>query len=160
MLACDVSHFIFHLTFPHSNFVILLLLFYQSTRASGSTDRAEWLHETSRLDQPSWFAFQKRASTAKDPARFQFTSYKSEAISTELTTDCRVGFKMMQNSIPSYKQATIPHVNHLLSICLKNHTFNWGFSVQVLIVSFSTSSRFYFCSEKGLNGSNHSVAFK
>ena len=158
MLACVVSHFIFHLTFPHSNFVVAFLSIYAC--ASWSTDRAEWLYEMSRLGQPRWFAFQKRASTANEPARFQFTSYKNEAISTELTTDCRVGFKMMQNNVPSYKQATLPHVNHFLSICLKNYTFIWGFSVQVLIVSFSTSLRFYFCSEKGMNGSNHSVAFK
>ena len=31
MLACVVSDFLFHQTFPHSNFVIWLLFFYQST---------------------------------------------------------------------------------------------------------------------------------
>ena len=46
-----------------------------------------------------------------EPARFQQTSCNSEEISTELTTDGCVGFKMMQNSLPSYKRASSPHVS-------------------------------------------------
>ena len=46
-----------------------------------------------------------------EPARFQLTSCNSEEISTELTTDGCVGFKMMQNSLPSYKRASSPHVS-------------------------------------------------
>ena len=41
---------------------------------------------------------------------FQLTSCNSEAISTELTTDRRVGFKMTQNSVPNYKQVSSLHV--------------------------------------------------
>lgn len=53
-------------------------------------DRAEWLHGTSCLGQPSWLS---EPAQQNDPASFQLTSCNSEAISAELTTDCRVGFK-------------------------------------------------------------------
>ena len=72
--------------------------------ASSSIDQAERLHETSWLGQPSPLAFQNES------ARFQLTSCDSETISTELTTDCRVGFKMMHNSVLSYKRASSPRV--------------------------------------------------
>ena len=41
---------------------------------------------------------------------FQLTSCNSEAISTELTTDRRVGLKMTQNSVPNQKQVSSLHV--------------------------------------------------
>ena len=46
VLACVVSHFVFHRTFPHLNFVILLFYFQQSTHALAyrsdlASDRAE-----------------------------------------------------------------------------------------------------------------------
>ena len=44
-------------------FVVVCLSIYAC--ASSSIDRAEWLYETSWHGQPSWLAFQKRASTAK-----------------------------------------------------------------------------------------------
>ena len=47
--------------------------------------------------------FKNEPARQNVPARFQLTLFNSEAISTELTTDCGVGFKMMQNSILSYK---------------------------------------------------------
>ena len=50
------------------------------------------------------------AARLNEPARFQLTSCNREAISTELTTDCRVGFKMMQNSVPTYKRTSSSHV--------------------------------------------------
>ena len=47
--------------------------------------------------------FKNDPAWQNEPACFQLFSSNTEAISTELTTDCRVGFKMMQNSVPSYK---------------------------------------------------------
>ena len=44
-----------------------------------------------------------------EPIHFPLTSCKSETITTELTTDCRVSFKMMQNGVPSYKRASSSH---------------------------------------------------
>ena len=98
VLACVVSHFVSHWTFPHSNFIIFLF-FYQPTHAlSSSIDRAEWLHETSWVGQPSWLAFHKRASTAKRASSLSAhpCSCNSEAISIKLSTDCPVGFKLFR----------------------------------------------------------------
>ena len=47
--------------------------------------------------------FKNESVQKNKPAHFQLTSCNGEAISTEFITDCCVGFKMMQNSIPSYK---------------------------------------------------------
>ena len=81
-------------------FLVFLSLIYKC--AGLSINRAEWLHETSWLGQPSWIVFQKRASTAKRAS--SLSAYlTSEKISTEFTTDCRVVFKMMQNSAQSYR---------------------------------------------------------
>ena len=54
--------------------------------------------------------FKTEPPQQNEPARFQLTSCNSKAISTELTNDCRVGFKIMQNSVPSKKRASLPHV--------------------------------------------------
>ena len=53
--------------------------------------------------------FKNESVQKNKPAHFQLTSCNGEAISTEFITDCCVGFKMMQNSIPSYN-ARLPHV--------------------------------------------------
>ena len=66
-------------------------------RRAGSVNRAGLL-------------FKNEPARQSEPARFQLTSCNSEAISKELTVDCQVGFKMMQNSVPSYKRARSPHV--------------------------------------------------
>ena len=55
------------------------------------------------------------------PTRFQLTSCNGEAISTKLTTDCRVGFKMIQNCLPSYKRASSLHVITPLMLCCSRH---------------------------------------
>ena len=47
--------------------------------------------------------FKNESVQKNKPAHFQLTSCNGEAISTEFIIDCCVGFKMMQNSIPSYK---------------------------------------------------------
>ena len=53
VLACVVSHFVFHRAFPHSNFVIVSLLLSIYACASSLIDRAEWVHEMSWLGQAS-----------------------------------------------------------------------------------------------------------
>ena len=71
------------------SFFIQILLFccFLSvyTCASSSTGWTERLHETTWLIIEKW----------NDPAHFQLTSCNSEAISTELTANCCVGFKMI-----------------------------------------------------------------
>ena len=66
-------------------------------RQVGSVDRAgsPFKNEPARQNQTS---------------RFQLNLCNSEAVSTELTTDCRAGLKVMQNSVPNYKRASSPHV--------------------------------------------------
>ena len=54
--------------------------------------------------------FKNKPARQNEPAPFQLPLRNSEAISTELTTDCRVGLKMMQNSVLRYKRASSPHV--------------------------------------------------
>ena len=56
------------------------------------------------------FVFKKEPARQNKPARFYFTSCNSETISADFTTDCRVGFKVMQNSEPNYKRASSAHV--------------------------------------------------
>ena len=62
-------------------------------RRAGSVDQADLL-------------FKNEPARQDGLACFQLTLCNSEAFSTELTTDCRVGFKMMQNSVLSYKRAS------------------------------------------------------
>ena len=54
--------------------------------------------------------FNNEPARQNEAAGFQLASCNSKEIWTELTTDCRVGFKMMQNSVLSYKRVSSPHV--------------------------------------------------
>ena len=54
--------------------------------------------------------FKNKPAQQNEPAPFQIPLRNSVSISTELTTDCRVGLKMMQNSVLRYKRAISPHV--------------------------------------------------
>ena len=54
--------------------------------------------------------FKNEPTRQNQPSRFQLKLCNSEAVSTELTIDCRAGLKVMQNSVPSYKRASSPHV--------------------------------------------------
>ena len=49
-----------------------------------------------------------RAVRQNEQLAFGLPLFNGEATSTELTTDCWVGFKMMQNSVPSYKRVIHP----------------------------------------------------
>ena len=81
------------------------VVFYQSTHAllHLQTGLNDYLRRASSV-------FKNEPARQNAPTRFQLISCNSEVISTELTTNCRVGFKMIQNSGPSYKQASSPHV--------------------------------------------------
>ena len=63
-----------------------------------------WLGET------SWLAFQNEPVLQNELTDFQLTSCNGEAISTEYTTDDHVGFKIIQNNVPTYKQASSSYV--------------------------------------------------
>ena len=81
-------------------------------RQAGSVNRADSL-------------FKMEPARKNKPARFPLTSYNRKAISTKITTDCRVGFKMMQNSVSIYKRASSPHV--ITSIFLKKNVYCYLF---------------------------------
>ena len=107
VLTC---HFGFHRTFLHSNFVILLL-FFINLRMHWLIVRPGWMITGDNLARLTKLArFSKTLAWQNEPARFQLPSCNGEAISEELITDCRVGFKMMQNSVPSYKRASSPQI--------------------------------------------------
>ena len=78
---------------------------------------------------PTWDELRRsielaRLSTTSQHGKMsQLTSCYSEAISTGLTTDCCIGFKRMQNSVPSYKRASTPHIITPLK-SLENLTIN------------------------------------
>ena len=71
--------------FPTRSLLFCCCFLSVYTCTSSLMDRAEWLHGTSCLGQPSWLS---EPAQQNDPASFQLTSCNSEAISAELTTDC------------------------------------------------------------------------
>ena len=99
MLACVVSHFVFHQTFPHSIFVTLLLFFVNLHKSELIDGRINGFMRRAGLVNRAGWLLKNKPARQNEPARFQLTSCNSETISTELTTDCHVGFKIMQNSV-------------------------------------------------------------
>ena len=77
---------------------------------SSSINLPEWLHDTAGS------LFKNKPTRQNEQACFQLTSCNSEAISTELTTDCFAGFEIMQKSVPSYKRSSALRV--ITPLCL------------------------------------------
>ena len=93
-------------------FVIRILLFCccsLSIYTCASSSMTDYMRRAASVNRTGSL-FKNEPAQQNVPARFQLTSCNSEVISTELTTDWRVGFKMIQNSVPSYKRASSPHV--------------------------------------------------
>ena len=77
--------------------LLFVVVFYQSTHALAHRWTG-WMITWDEL--AGWFnrdgsLFKNEPARKDEPTRFQLTSCNSDAISTELTTDCRVDFKMM-----------------------------------------------------------------
>ena len=81
-----------------------------------------------------------------EPARFQLTSCNNETISTELTTNCHVDFKVIQRSVPSHHLFNLPHIvtplvykEHVCWYCQRSHSFLHDSFVGVIL------QRLFFC---------------
>lgn len=92
-------------------------------RQAGSVNRADSL-------------FKMEPARKNKPARFPLTSYNRKEISTKITTDCRVGFKMMQNSVSIYKRASSPHVITSL-IFYSVAKFHTCWNIELSIIEFN-----------------------
>ena len=115
VLAC---HFIFHRIFLHSNSFILLVFFHQSTHVPA--------HRQTELND-----HMKRAGSVN-----RLISCNSESTPTKRTTGCRFGFKMMQNSVPSQKRASSPHVITSL-IFYSVAKFHTCWNIELSIIEFN-----------------------
>ena len=86
-----------------------------------------------KLGRPGWMPtwdelrrsieLARLSTTSQHGKMSQLTSCYSEEISTGVTNDCWIGFKRIQNSVPSYKRASTPHIITPLK-SLENLTIN------------------------------------
>ena len=111
VLACVLAILLF-IELLHIWILLFFFFFFINLRMRELIDRARLNEYMKRADSGNRAGslFKNKPARQNEPAPFQLPLRNSEAISTELTTDCRVGLKMMQNSVLRYKRASSPHV--------------------------------------------------